>query len=325
MLCLVLSGSLAFGAYAQDIHVRVSPKTPRVAESDTLFPTIQMALDHAPYPGPQGRLWIQIEPGAYHERIWVSRSRARTTLVGMGKVPEEVVITASQRAASAGGTFFTGTVDVEADDFQADNLTFANTAGNTGQALAISVQSDRAIFKHCRFLGDQDTLFADFGRQYYVDSYIEGGVDFVFGNAAAVFDRTEFHLLRKGYVTAQSRTAATQQTGFVLLHARLTADPQSGGTTLGRPWRAYSRTIVLHTELPAEIDARGWSSWDRNAPDLSKVFYAEYGNTGPGAHQEARVPWSHQLTQQEAARFYPNVFLQGNDHWDPEAESARLP
>ena len=133
------------------------------------------------------------------------------------------MINASQNAKSAGGTFFTETAQVNADDFEADNVTFQNSAGPTGQAVAIVVRSDRAVFKHCRFLGDQDTLFADYGRQYYVDSYIEGGVDFIFGNAAAVFERDEIHEIRPGYLTAQSRTASEQTTGYVIDHSKVTS------------------------------------------------------------------------------------------------------
>ena len=108
--------------------------------------------------------------------------------------------------------------------FEADNITFENTAGNTGQAVAVANRGDRSIFKHCRFLGHQDTLFADYGRQYYVDSYIEGGVDYIFGNATAVFDRTTLNSNGPGFVTAQSRTAPTRPTGYVILNSKVTAN-----------------------------------------------------------------------------------------------------
>jgi pectinesterase len=108
-------------------------------------------------PGPTARLFIEIGPGIYHERVFITQNRPRTTLLGTGADPSKVVISAAQNAKAAGGTFFTSTVQVSGDAFQADNLTFENTAGNTGQAVAITVRSDRAIFKRCRFLGDQDT------------------------------------------------------------------------------------------------------------------------------------------------------------------------
>ncbi len=335
-------------ARAADVVVRVdrtaphaSPGTPG-SESSLVFPTIQNALDHHPFAAPGGRVVIQIAPGTYHERIIVTQNHANITLLGMGSRPEDTVITNSLNAKTAGGTFFTETVELNGPGFEADNLTFENTAGNTGQAVAVADRSDRSIFKHCRFLGHQDTLFADFGRQYYVDSYIEGGVDYIFGNAAAVFERDELHSNGPGFITAQSRTAPDQATGYVIVNSRVTASldaapPISAGTPgaastasahntigLGRPWRAYGRTIYLNTSLPAELNPAGWNNWGNPANEAT-AYYAESGSTGPGASGASRVPWAHQLTPVQARQFLPQVFLAGPDHWDPIAEAARLP
>ncbi len=178
--------------------MRVSPDVKTGIEGTTEFPTIQMAMDHHPFAGigkdgRPGRVYIEIAPGVYHERVIVTQNHTNITLVGMGKSPSDVVITNSLNAKPGRRNFFTETVEINGNGFEADNLTFENTAGNTGQAVAAAVRADRAVFKHCRFLGHQDTLFADYGRQYYVDSYIEGGVDFIFGNATAVFDHSEIH------------------------------------------------------------------------------------------------------------------------------------
>jgi pectinesterase len=212
--------------------------------------------------------------------------------------------------------------------FEADNLTFENTAGNTGQAVAAAVRADRAVFKHCRFLGHQDTLFADYGRQYYVDSYIEGGVDFIFGNAAAVFDHSEIHANGPGYLTAQSRTSADQKTGYVIIDSRVTSGIEPGAArdtiSLGRPWRPFSRVVYIHTELPADVIPEGWNPWGRSG-ETPQAWYAEFESTGPGANPAARAKWSHQLTAREAAQFKPRVFLAGKDRWDPVAAAAQLP
>jgi len=214
---------------------------------------------------------------------------------------------------------------VSGDGFQADNLTFENTAGNTGQAVAITVRSDRAVFKHCRFLGDQDTLFSDFGRQYFVDSYIQGGVDFIFGNAAAVFDNSEIHIIRPGYLTAQSRVSAEQKTGYVFHHARITAEDLHGRFFyLGRPWRPFSRVVFLDCVMPASLSPQGWSPWTPGST-IEHTYYAERGSTGPGANPQSRLAGSHQLSAAEAAAFATRKFLAGADHWDPIAEAARLP
>lgn len=309
---------------AQDVNVRVSPDVKTGIEGTTAFPTIQMALDHHPFPGPHGRVFIHIVPGVYHERLNITQNHPNITLVGMGKGPEDVVITNSLNAKEAGGTFFTETVEVDGAGFEADNVTFENTAGNTGQAVAIVVRADRAVFKHCRFLGHQDTLFADYGRQYYVDSYIEGGVDFIFGNAAAVFDHDEIHSNGRGYLTAQSRTSAEQTTGYVIVHSRVTSDPAIASIFLGRPWRPYARVVFMETELPANINPAGWNNWGK-ASNEQTAWFGEYRNTGPGAQIAERVPWEHRLTAAEAKRFLPQSFLAGADHWDPIAAAARLP
>jgi pectinesterase len=312
-------------ACAQDVHVRVSPESRGDVSSVDDFPTIQMALDHAAGPSAGGRLYVHISPGVYRERVMVTQNRPRTTFLGMGKKVGDVVITASQNAQSAGGTFFSSTVVVNGEGFEADNVTFANAAGNTGQAVAIAVRADRAVFKHCRFLGDQDTLFADWGRQYYVDSYIEGGVDFIFGNAAAVFAEDEIHIIRAGYLTAQSRTSADQATGFVFLHVRVTArDLEGKQFFLGRPWRAFSRVVFLESELPESLNPRGWSPWKQGG-SLDTVFYGERGNTGAGARMDERAQGSHALTAGAAAGFMPELFLAGDDRWNPIAEAAKLP
>src|SRR3978361_2116244 len=157
---VLLSSLLAFSVgaslslTAQDVHVKVDPKGAGSTASTTDYITIQQALDHAPE-APHGRIFISIVPGTYHERIHVTQNRPRVTLLGLGKDPSEVVITAAQNAKSAGGTFFTETAEINGEEFQADNVTFENSAGPTGQAVAASVRADRVIFKHCRFVGDQ--------------------------------------------------------------------------------------------------------------------------------------------------------------------------
>ncbi len=327
-------------AYAQDVHVRVSPDVKTGIEGTTEFPTIQMALDHHPFPdigpdGKPGRVFIEIAPGIYHERVNVTQNHPNITLIGMGKSSEDAVITNSLNAKQAGGTFFTETVEVNGPGFEADNLTFENTAGNTGQAVAIVVRADRSIFKHCRFLGHQDTLFADYGRQYYVDSYIEGGVDFIFGNATAVFDHSEIHANAPGYLTAQSRTSPDQTTGYVILDSKVTSgidhtsEPSTTGQakqtiSLGRPWRPYSRVVFINTWLPADLLPQGWSLWGKN-PEEPKAYYAEFNSTSPGARPSDRVAWSHQLDAATAAQFHPEIFLAGSDHWDAKLEARKLP
>jgi pectinesterase len=332
-------------ASAADVHVRVDPSARTASpgqENRTVFPTIQNALDHHPFATDGGRVFIEIAPGVYHERIIVTQNHSNITLVGLGKTPSDTVITNSLNAKTAGGTFFTETVELNGIGFEADNLTFENTAGNTGQAVAVANRSDRSVFKHCRLLGHQDTLFADYGRQYYVDSYIEGGVDYIFGNASAVFERDELHSNGPGFITAQSRTSPNQDTGYVIVESRVTAALNAstappanaagaastasahGSIGLGRPWRPYGRVVYIRTELPAEVAPAGWNNWG-NPANESTAYFAEFGSRGPGASASTRAPWSHQLTAEQANQYMPKTFLRGPDKWDPISEAAKLP
>ena len=337
---LGMSVVMAAVASAQDVHVRVSPAVKTGIEGTTEFPTIQNALDHHPFAGPGGRVFIEIEPGVYHERVIVTQNHTNVTLVGMGKGPEDTVITNSLNAKTAGGTFFTETLEVNGDGFHASNLTVENTAGNTGQAVAAAVRADRVVFKHVRLLGHQDTLFADYGRQYYVDCFITGGVDYIFGNAAAVFERDELNSNGPGFVTAQSRTSDEQKTGYVILNSRVTSSLNGGVMDaatpgaksaaaahpmigLGRPWRPYSRVVYIDTELAAEVNPAGWDHWGK-ASNEATAYYAESGSTGPGAAGE-RVGWAHKLTALQAKGYLPGVFLRGSDGWNAVAEAAKMP
>jgi pectinesterase len=336
----------ALAASAQDVHVRVQPGASSAQpgnEDLTTFPTIQNALDHHPFAGPGGRVYIEIAPGTYHERVIVTQNHQNITFIGTGAKPEDTVITNSLNAKTAGGTFFTETAEINGDGFEADNLTFENTAGNTGQAVAAAVRADRALFRHVRFLGHQDTLFADYGRQYYLECFITGGVDYIFGNAAAVFDRSELNSNGPGYVTAQSRTDPKQPTGYVILNSRVTSSINQGDAPmdaatpgaksaaaakkmigLGRPWRPYSRVVYIDTSLPAEMNPAGWNNWGKTSNE-STAWYAEYGSTGPGASPSTRVPWAHTLTAADVKQFLPANFLRGADNWNPEAAAAKLP
>jgi pectinesterase len=281
------------------------------------FKTIQMAIDHAPFVPEGQRLNIEITPGTYHERLVVPQDRPRTTFIG--KDAATTIITAAMSAREAGGTFLSSTVDVQGAEFHAENVTFENTFGVGSQAVALMIHSDRAEFRHCRFIGWQDTLYAATGRQYYKDCYIEGHVDFIFGNAAAVFDNCEIHSKGDGYLTAHSRTAPDMPTGYVFYHSKLTGENQTKGSYLGRPWRPYSRVVYIDCAMDAFIRAEGWDNW-KDAKNEATAFYGEFGSTGAGAKPAERAGWSHQLTAAQAAAFAPDQFLRGNDGWNPAAK-----
>jgi len=309
---------LAFAALASLAAAEPAPIRVVVAKDGSGdFPTVQNAVDHgfdrvlAPT---AARLIIEIRPGVYHERVRVPHDRPRVTFLGQDA--QTTVITFAVGAKDVGGTFFSATVDINSDEFEARNITFENSYGTGTQAVAVSVHSDRAVFRNCRFLGMQDTLYAASGRQYYADSYIAGHVDFIFGNAAAVFDRCEIHSRGAGYIAAVSRTMPDSATGFVFNHCRLTADEGVRDVYLGRPWRNYARVVYLDCWMGDHIRPEGWHNWGKEAAEKT-AWFAEYASEGPGGSAAARVKWAKQLTEAEAREFRPDVFLRGSDGWTP--------
>jgi pectin methylesterase-like acyl-CoA thioesterase len=224
-------------------------------------------------------------------------------------------------AAAAGGTFLSSTVDVEGADFEASNLTIENSYGPGSQAVALSIHSDRAMLRNCRLIGWQDTLYAASGRQYYDHCYIEGAVDFIFGNARSVFDHCEIYSAGSGYITAESRTSPHGSGGFVFNHCRLTAASNVKNVYLGRPWRAYARVIFLNTEMGEHIAPAGWREWHPGEThSLETAYYAEYNSSGPGGSSAQRDPHTKLFSAREAKRFATKPFLARPDGRDPTKE-----
>jgi pectin methylesterase-like acyl-CoA thioesterase len=295
------------------VHVVVS----RDGKAD--FTTVQQAVDHAPAEG-AGRLIIAIRPGIYRERVVIPQDRPRVTLLGLGENPGEVTITYNMSAALAGGTFVSSTVDVEGAEFEASNITIENSFGVGSQAVALMIHSDRAVLRQCRLIGLQDTLYAASGRQYFDHCYIEGSVDFIFGNARAVFDHCEIHSVDGGYITAQSRVSSHDNTGFVFDHCTLTGEKTEKKIYLGRPWRAYSRVVFLNTTMGGQIDPAGWSEWHPGETNfLETPYYAEYASSGPGGSPDHRDAHAKILTAGEAKQFNPKSVLASPDGWNPIA------
>src|SRR5580704_1515455 len=296
--------------------------------------SIQRALDMAPKTG--GAV-LSVSPGVYREVLTVDKPGI--TIRSANPDSSKTVIVNDRSAGQNGGTLHSATVNVTADDFFAENITIENDFNKTheqtsqgSQALAINVTGDRAIFHNDRLLGNQDTVYLGTHcgndaqncaatRQYFSDCYVAGNVDFIFGDSKAVFDNCEIHSTPHagGYITAQSKHFPKQDSGFVIDHCRLTADPGvTGPIFLGRPWRPYATVIYLHTEMDDKIDPAGWREWHPgDTHSLETVYYAEFDSTGPGAHHDQRDPHTHFLSPDEAKQYEPTIFLRGSDNWDP--------
>lgn len=281
------------------------------------FFTVQEAINAVPDFRKSNRTTILVRQGEYKERVIIPASKINVSLIG----EDGAVITNDNYASRKNifgeemSTSGSSTVYIYAPDFYAENITFANTAGRVGQAVACFVDGDRAYFKQCRFLGNQDTLYT-YGkesRQYYEACYIEGTVDFIFGWSTAVFKDCEIRSLGNGYVTAPA-TDKGKAYGYVFWHCSLTAEDEATEVYLSRPWRPYAQAVYIECRMGGHILPAGWDNW-RNPENEKTVFYAEYKSTGEGANPTARTAYSHQLV--DIVKYNPETVLAGDDGWNP--------
>lgn len=274
--------------------------------------TVGEAIARVPENNPK-RFVIFVKKGVYKEQIKIPANKPFVSLVGESAETTKLTFNLTNKATgstSASYSFYVG-----GHDFYAENLTFENSFGKGSQAVAVLTDADRLIFKNCRFLGWQDTFYAKNGRQYFENCYIAGAVDFIFGQAAAVFENCEIHSKADGYIAAPMRFAADEASGFVFDNCKLTGENSDKGVFLARPWRDYGRTVFLNTKMDAHIRAEGWNNW---LPEREKTaYFAEYNSSGAGAKPNERVKWSRQLSEAEAKNFQPENFLKGADGWNP--------
>lgn len=288
------------------------------------FFTVQEAINAVPDFRKNKRTTILVRSGEYKEKIIVPASKINVSMIG----EEGAVITNDGYAKKLNAlgdemsTSGSSTAYIYAPDFYAENITFANTAGRVGQAVACFIEGDRVYFKHCRFIGNQDTLYT-YGkesRQYYEDCYVEGTVDFIFGWSTAVFRNCEIHSVGNGYVTAPA-TDKGKKYGYVFWNCRLTAAPEAKSVYLSRPWRPYAQVVYIQCQLGKHILPAGWDNW-RNPANEKTVFFAEYKNTGDGADTKQRVSYGKQL--KSIAGYSLEDVLKGNDGWNPIANGNTL-
>lgn len=214
---------------------------------------------------------------------------------------------------------------MEAEGFIGKAMGFRNTAGAAKhQAVAARIQGDRAVFVNCRFEGYQDTLYVLAHRQFFRSCVISGTIDFIFGDAAAVFQNCIMNIRKpldnqQNIVTAQGRKDPQEQTAIVLQNCKIQADRSLAEVKgqfksyLGRPWKEYSRTIVMESQIDDVIHPDGWMPW-QGTFGLDTLFYAEYNNTGPGSSVDNRVKWAgiKNITRDQAAEFSVSTFLAGD-------------
>ena len=215
------------------------------------------------------------------------------------------------------GTFRTYTLKIEGSHITLKNLTIENNAARLGQAVCLHTEGDCLKFVHCRFLGNQDTVYTGTAgtRLFFKDCYIEGTTDFIFGPSIAWFEGCTLYCKSNSYITAAS-TPRSQTYGYIFNHCKLVAAPEVTKVYLGRPWRPYAYTLFIHCDFGPQIRPEGWWNWGNTANEETARYF-EFGNTGTGADVTHRVPWSHQLTQKEARQITPQKVFTLCSTWNP--------
>ncbi|MFE9625857.1 pectinesterase family protein [Streptomyces sp. NPDC006527] len=319
---------------------RFSGPQKRIGDAVTLrvpadYPTVQAAVDAVPE-GNALPVTVAVAPGTYREKVFVPATKPNISLQGTGQKRSDTVIVYDTPAAYGGSTG-SATVRIAASDVTARNLTFSNDFDeaahelNGEQALAVKTTGDRIVFENTAFLGNQDTLMTDspkldvISRVYIRDSFIEGDVDFVYGRATTVIERSVIRALSRGsatnngYVTAAS-TWTGNPYGFLITRSRIVSDAPEGTFHLGRPWHpggepaAVAQVLIRETELPAAIKSAPWT--DMSGFSWKDARFAEYRNHGPGAAVTADRP---QMSDADARTHTVAHYLEGTDGWAPYA------
>lgn len=282
------------------------------------YKTVQAAFNVIPLNN-KNPVTIYIKNGVYKEKLRLDSTKNYVTLMGEDKF--HTILTYDDhtgKLSPKGDTINTRTswsFLIKADNFTAKNITFQNDAGfAAGQAVAVESDGDKAVFKNCRFVGNQDILFtnSDKSRQYYEHCYMEGTTDFIFGSATVWFEQCHIHSKKNSHVTAAS-TPKEHEFGYVFNECVLTGDTSIHNASLGRPWRPYASVTYIHCFIGEHIRAEGWSTWN-NTDSYKMSRYSEFENYGPSADAARRVNWSKQLTSGEAKRYTIKNILR---NWQP--------
>ncbi|XWS12223.1 hypothetical protein CRYUN_Cryun37aG0071400 [Craigia yunnanensis] len=274
----------------------------------------------------ESRFVIYVKEGKYVENVILDKHKWNVMIYGDGKT--KTIISGSLNFVDGTPTFETATFVVAGKGFIAKDIGFVNSAGAAKhQAVAMRSGSDRSVFYSCSFDAYQDTLYAHSNRQFYRECDILGTIDFIFGNAAVVFQSCNIQPRQPlpnqfNTITAQGKKDPNQNTGISIQKCSLTAFGNLNAKTyLGRPWKEYSTTVIMQSDIGAFLDPMGWKEWVANVDPPSSIFYAEYQNSGPGSNVDQRVKWAGYrptLSDDDAGKFTVGTFIQGED-WLPDA------
>lgn len=308
LFCFLLS---VFNLFSQEEHRIV---VDRNGTGD--FRNVQEAIDFVRAFDPNGQVVIFIKNGIYKEKIVLHSYLTNVKLLGENK--EKTIINYDDHAnIKKMGTFKTYTFMLRGNDIILENLTVENSAAQLGQAVALHVEGDRIIFRNCRFLGNQDTIYTgrENSRLYFENCYIEGTTDFIFGTSTCWFENCEIFCKKNSYITA-ANTPENIKYGYILNNCDIKLADSVNSMYLGRPWRAYAMTLFMNCNLPEGINPEGWHNWG-NTENEKTARYMEYNNKGAGANVSKRVKWSKILSENEAKEYTLENVMKGCDNWNP--------
>ncbi|XP_065634943.1 pectinesterase 31-like [Quercus suber] len=325
------------------------------------YVTVQEAIDAVPL-GNNRRTVIRVAPGIYKQPVYVPKTKNFITLAGLR--PEDTVLTWHNTATQIDhhqgarligtGTFGCGSIIVEGEEFIAENITFENSAPQvifnflsmfsiskfsnllaflvscylvwmvTLKSISITLYPEIKVLSFMILM--QDTLYLHYGKQYLRDCYIEGSVDFIFGNSTALLEHCHIHCKSAGYVTAQSRKSSQETTGYVFLRCVITGVGGTSYAYLGRPWGPFGRVVYAYTYMDACIKHVGWDNWGKTENERSACFY-EYRCYGPGSCPSKRVTWARELIDEEAEQFLMHRFIDPDSQrpWLAQRMAVRIP
>lgn len=278
------------------------------------YKKVQDAIDDIPSDKSRSsRYVIKLNPGIYYEQLIIPSDKPYVTLQGSGQWNTK--ISWKEDLAESGSDVTDAAAQIAGDHFTAMDISFENTSpaptsGAVGkQATALEVSGDMAAFVRVGFFGYQDTLYDKSGRHYFQDAYIQGSIDFIYGDGQSYYTNSELHVIpvQVGSLTAQKRASTKESTGYSFVGCKVTGE---GYVYLGRAWGPASRTVFSHTYLANLVIPAGWMDWDQSKRDKT-VFYGEYENYGPGATTQGRVSYSHDLSNSQAGPFQTVNFVDG--------------
>lgn len=295
------------------------------ADGSGNFTSIQEAVSAAPEFS-TNRFVIYIKKGVYKEYVEISKKKWNIMMIGDGV--DVTVISGNRNFIDGWTTYRSATFAVKGRGFIARDMTFENTAGpQKHQAVAYRSDSDLSVVYRCGIRGYQDSLYAHSMRQFYRECIITGTIDFIFGDSTSVFQSCQIRARKglpnqKNTITAHGRKDIGEPTGFSIQFSNITAEPEAFNNStenyLGRPWKLYSRTVIMQSYISNAIKPKGWLEWNGDFA-LGTLYYGEYMNFGPGAAFGARVNWTgfHAINDSAVANnFTVSQFILGNS-WLP--------